>query len=189
MERVLPASPERKRRGWTPRLWRRPSGMATARVSTAWLHSARGFMIPRMAISDIPTSPMGGEWTQPQCNTTLGPTLSHTSYHPRFVYIYITYIYDLRFVSGSGDKTLRIWNTSGECEHVLTGHDGAVLTVATNPQGWILSGGQDRTILIWTQNQSTGSWSRAHVIRSPFAEERLAQKLSNHPHQCRTSTR
>jgi len=90
-------------------------------------------------------------------------------------------------MAGSGDKTLKVWNTAGECEHTLTGHDGAVLTVATTPQGWILSGGQDRTILIWTEKKDAslangvlngGGWERAHVIRSSYAEGLLSRKLS-----------
>ena len=47
-----------------------------------------------------------------------------------------------RVMSGSDDKTVRVWNaTSGEIEHVLEGHSGPVESVAFSPDGkYIVSG-------------------------------------------------
>src|SRR5258706_13039020 len=57
-----------------------------------------------------------------------------------------------RVVTGSYDKTIRIWDaesgaTVGE---PLTGHNGTVYSVAYSPDGQhIISGSSDRTIRIW----------------------------------------
>ena len=52
-------------------------------------------------------------------------------------------------VSGSSDKTLRIWNaSSGECEQVLSGHAGWVSCVSVLSDGRIVSGSSDKTLRI-----------------------------------------
>ncbi len=57
-----------------------------------------------------------------------------------------------RVVTGSDDKTIRIWDaesgaTFGE---PLMGHHGEVNSVAHSPEGqYIISGSSDRTIRIW----------------------------------------
>ena len=55
-----------------------------------------------------------------------------------------------RIVSGSADKTVKIWNAnSGKELHTLTGHDNAVGTVAFSPDGQrIVSGRADKTVKI-----------------------------------------
>ena len=56
-----------------------------------------------------------------------------------------------KIVSGSLDRTLRIWNiNSGECK-VLTGHAGSVLCV-TIAGDKIVSGSSDNTLRIWNIN-------------------------------------
>ena len=56
-----------------------------------------------------------------------------------------------RIVSGSGDRTLRIWDAqAGESLRILEGHEYAVASVAWNPSGTrIASGSGDRTLRIW----------------------------------------
>jgi WD40 repeat protein len=56
-----------------------------------------------------------------------------------------------RVVSGSWDKSLRIWEAeSGECIRVLTGHENLVTSVALSPDGRkIVSGSNDNTVRIW----------------------------------------
>lgn len=54
-------------------------------------------------------------------------------------------------ISGSRDKTVRIWNlATGELIHILKGHEDIVNTVALSPdQEIIASGSADKTIKIW----------------------------------------
>ena len=60
-----------------------------------------------------------------------------------------------RIVSGSGDGTVRIWNSvTGEAEVELTGHSG-VRSVAFSQDGCqVVSGSDDKTVRIW--NSKTG---------------------------------
>jgi WD40 repeat protein len=77
-------------------------------------------------------------------------------------------------VSGSRDKTLRVWNVdTGSCERVLEGHTDVsgiihlslfhsflifhelVTSVSVLPDGQVLSGSQDNTPRVW--NVDTGS--------------------------------
>jgi len=58
--------------------------------------------------------------------------------------------YGCRIVSGSNDKTLKIWNHSGELEQTLKGHECSVGCTAMLPNGNIVSGSYDGTIRIWT---------------------------------------
>ena len=56
-----------------------------------------------------------------------------------------------RLISGSGDKTIRIWHLdTGYCAAVLAGHNDAVtcLTLDREDQR-IVSGSLDRTIKVW----------------------------------------
>jgi small GTP-binding protein len=54
-------------------------------------------------------------------------------------------------VSGSGDKTVRIWEVaSGRCEAVLQGHTDEVLSVSWSGDGRrVASGSGDKTVRVW----------------------------------------
>jgi F-box/WD-40 domain protein 7 len=57
-----------------------------------------------------------------------------------------------RLISGSADKTVRIWNLeSGVCEGILEGHKDAVtcLTIDSS-EVRIITGSLDRTIKVWS---------------------------------------
>ena len=56
-----------------------------------------------------------------------------------------------RIVSGSSDRTIRIWDaTTGKELEILEGHTGGVSSVSFSPDGkLIVSNSYDRTIRIW----------------------------------------
>ena len=63
---------------------------------------------------------------------------------------------DGRIVSGSLDKTLRVWDAAtGACERVLEGHSSDVSRVCVLPDGRIVSGSRDKTLRVW--NAATGA--------------------------------
>eukprot|EP00667_Euglena_gracilis_P006276 EG_transcript_6328 len=54
-------------------------------------------------------------------------------------------------VSGSGDRTLKVWSPKGKCRGTLTGHESSVdccAVVNANP-GVLASGSYDQTIRLW----------------------------------------
>ena len=69
---------------------------------------------------------------------------------------------DGRIVSGSHDKTIRIWTKDDEgawSHEILEGHTDVVYTLQALPDGRIVSGSQDKTIRIWTKDEQTDTWS------------------------------
>ena len=57
-----------------------------------------------------------------------------------------------RIVSGSRDKTLRVWDVTeggGHCLQTLRGHTGWVNCVGVLPDGRVVSGSRDKTLKVW----------------------------------------
>ncbi|MEJ1930266.1 caspase family protein [Nostoc sp. NIES-2111] len=53
-------------------------------------------------------------------------------------------------VSGSDDKTLRLWDTKGNLLHTLNGHTATVRALAFSPNGqYIVSSSDDKTLRLW----------------------------------------
>lgn len=56
-------------------------------------------------------------------------------------------------VSGSTDRTLRVWNAeTGECIHVLQGHASTVRCLAMH-ENKVVSGSRDGTLRVWDVKQ------------------------------------
>jgi hypothetical protein len=89
-------------------------------------------------------------------------------------------------LSGSEDKTLRLWNLhTGECQQVLEGHMDSVNSVALSMDSrWVLSGGGADTLRVWEldwefEAREPIDWNegaRCHIrnfltIHTPYAIE------------------
>ncbi|KAF9577348.1 protein with putative role during mitosis [Lunasporangiospora selenospora] len=52
--------------------------------------------------------------------------------------------------TGSRDKTIKLWDSTGQCIHTLIGHDSWVRGLVFHPSGkFLLSAADDKTIKIW----------------------------------------
>ncbi|KAK4050456.1 hypothetical protein OIV83_003526 [Microbotryomycetes sp. JL201] len=81
--------------------------------------------------------------------------------------VYCIQFDDKHVISGSRDKTIRIWDLrTAECIKVLTGHEGSVLCLQFDSQ-MLVSGSSDSRILMWDLqgNSATGS-SKYEIVRS-----------------------
>lgn len=69
-----------------------------------------------------------------------------------------------RLVSGSRDRTIRVWDVeTGRELHKLEDHRGAVTCLAFSRNGrWLVSGSEDRTIRVWDMN----TMSRRRILRN-----------------------
>jgi len=79
----------------------------------------------------------------------------------------VTWSVDGKVASGSGDKTIKIWNTNtGQCVSTLTGHSSAVRAVSWSPDGSMLaSGSDDYTIKLWDTQKGK---QESHVSECPL---------------------
>ena len=70
---------------------------------------------------------------------------------------------DGRYWAGCDDWTIVAWNTEGEAKRrVLTGHEGAVMSVAlSSDANMLISGGRDDTVRVW----ETETGRPLHVLR------------------------
>jgi len=81
-------------------------------------------------------------WDVEECKHTLD---AHS------LFITSVALHEERIVTGSGEHAVKVWNAStGECEHILTGHEGWVNSVSFSPDGArIVSGSRDTTVRVW----------------------------------------
>jgi len=58
-------------------------------------------------------------------------------------------------MTGSDDKTARIWNKDGKSIQTFTGHTDSVLSVALSNLGVALTGSKDGTAILWDVQTGT----------------------------------
>ncbi len=61
----------------------------------------------------------------------------------------ITTLRNGRLVSGSTDKTIKLWNYNGTTNWILTGHTGPVKALVELKDGVLASASSDKTVRIW----------------------------------------
>jgi len=67
-------------------------------------------------------------------------------------------------VTGSSDKTVKLWRLDGSLQQSLTGHADAVTAVAINPEASLIaSGSADRTLRLWNSNGKLIQTLRGHT--------------------------
>ena len=82
-------------------------------------------------------------------NVPEGETMMTLEGHTKAV-MCLVQLNDGRVVSGSDDKTLKIWDTiTGNCLMTLQGHTSCVLCLAQLNDGRLVSGGDDHTLRIF----------------------------------------
>lgn len=100
---------------------------------------------------------LGNRINQPK-NATVSDTVTNNKISLANTLEHSDYVYTLAIspdgeimVSGSGDKTIKIWNLqTEEIQNTITGHKGEVYSVVISPDGeTILSGGYDNSVRVW----------------------------------------
>lgn len=91
-----------------------------------------------------------------------------------------------KFATGSDDGLIQVWSLAGQPMETLTGHGGAVSSLAFTANGSLLSGSADQKAILWSIQPS---WSLAAVLgakpdntldvtMSPFVDRVLALAFS-----------
>ncbi len=88
--------------------------------------------------------------------------------HTNGVYSLIVLSNDL-LASGSGDKTIIIWNIKSEYKmNTLIGHTDWVRSLAVLPDGYLASGSDDKTIKIWNRSVLPAFPPQSSVFQEQF---------------------
>ncbi|KAI8826785.1 WD40-repeat-containing domain protein [Fimicolochytrium jonesii] len=120
-----------------------PFGRPQSRLSTASHFSHTSSSTPLIPWREIyhQRHNLAQNWLHNRCSTTVFQ--GHTEA------VYCLQFDSRKIVSGSRDKTLKIWDTrSGHCKATLRGHTGSVLCLQYN-ENIIVSGSSDWSMIVW----------------------------------------
>ena len=70
--------------------------------------------------------------------------------------------HDGKIVSGSGDKTVRVWDMQGKELAICRGHEDWVYSVCVTKDGKIVSGSDDKTVRVWDMQGKELAICRGH---------------------------
>lgn len=130
---------------------RSPAG--SRRQSTSALSSVEP--LPSPSLGSAPSAPLGLDWPRLYKDRWIleqrwakgQPKSSFLKGHDDSVYC--VQFDELKIVSGSRDKTIRVWDTkTGYCARVLTGHGGSVLCLAYD-ETELFTGSSDACVFVW----------------------------------------
>ena len=88
---------------------------------------------------------------------------------------YVIQLADGRLASGSGDNTLRIWDTvSGRCMMTLEGHTSCMRSVIQLTYGRLVTCSHDSTLRIWNiMSLSQQKWIRRRLLVLLFEASKI----------------
>ncbi len=69
---------------------------------------------------------------------------------------------DGKIVSGSEDKTVRVWDMQGKKLAICRGHEDSVFSVFVTKDGKVVSGSKDKTIRVWDMEGKELAICRSH---------------------------
>ena len=69
---------------------------------------------------------------------------------------------DGKIVSGSDDKTVRVWDMEGKQLAICRGHEDRVISVCVTKDGKIVSGSRDKTVRVWDMQGKQLAVCRGH---------------------------
>ncbi len=76
---------------------------------------------------------------------------------------------DGKIVSGSYDKTVRVWDMQGKELAICRGHEDSVYSVCVTKDGKIVSGSFDKTIRVWDMQGNELALCRGHEDAGLFS--------------------
>ena len=97
--------------------------------------------------------------------------LAHTFKNKSNVYCVNFSPDNLSFISGSEDRTIKLWSIDGSLIRSFTGHTGAVQSVNFSPDGSsFISGSSDKTIKLWAPSHIV---LRTKLIKSALKDKKV----------------
>lgn len=77
--------------------------------------------------------------------------------------IYSLVLWERELVSGSEDKTIKIWDIDKRiCKMILEGHSSSINTLTVLASGELISGSDDRSIGVWEHSNTRAKWLNGH---------------------------
>jgi WD40 repeat protein len=105
---------------------------------------------PNIIKSNIP-SPQNNQAVSTKRNWKADPSVQTITGHTGIVQTVIE-LKDGTLASGSGDRTIKLWDRNGNCLKTFTGHTRVVFALIELKDGTLASGSSDKTIKLWDRS-------------------------------------